>query len=280
MDPSFAKKCARTYPDFIPEFQTYSHLEHICYDLIEFKMQCLWIIERCLSKPGQSRSLQKLAEFNLYNYFFEPEYNFNSVNLSEEFFEFYGKYFNNFNKMCQVWTFGLSIQLEYLAPYDPSTLRNFIGLCSFVKMAQMNNLFCKKENLSTLINLVCNLIQMFIFILSGSSNNCDLKYKHNEGICLRICVYFVRFVAELIMPEEADMIINTLTSSEEKSRVQGSVKRLVRVANEQGLRLWQFVFRADLIKRLPHEIISEYVYEGNFVFIINWLIIREWSLSK
>lgn len=260
-------------------------------------MQCLWIIERVLAKKETEPSfchnssgrehMSRLAMFNLYSYFFEPEYVFSHTDVPEEFFNFYSQYFHNFRKMCDLWSFGLSIQLEYLDPFHQSTLRNWIGLMSFLKLSQLNGLFSKEAGREShwgdLSELAVKLLKMCSFMLCRSSSvdffrdtdvfmyrtrysdgytrlNSDgmKKYEYNRDVFLRICIYLIRFLAEHLRPEKKDADPNW-------TRVEDMIRGLVRTigaCREMSSKCWQFVFKNDLLKRLPFELISEFIYEG------------------
>ena len=90
--------------------------------------------------------------------------------IPEQFFDFYAPYLANFGKMADLWSFGLSIQLEYLEPWHESTLRNFIGICSFLKLCQLSGLFARgSEQLKELCGLVIRLLRMCTWMVEPSN---------------------------------------------------------------------------------------------------------------
>ena len=84
------------------------------------------------------------------------------------------------------------------------------------------------------------------------------KFEHNRETFLRICVYLVRFVSEHLGSESG-------LDQGDWMCVVSLVRLLVRQIGGCGAmayKCWQFVFKNDLLKRLPFQITSEFVYEG------------------
>lgn len=158
---------------------------------------------------------------------------------------------------------------------------------SFLKLSQLNGLFVKEAGTEShrgdLGELSAKLLKMCSFTLGQSSYvdffrdtdvfvyrtrqsgghtrlNSDgmTKYEHNRDVFLRICVYLIRFLAEHLRPEKTNVDPNW-------TRVEALIRGLVRTigaCREMSSKCWLFVFKNDLLKRLPFELISEFVYEG------------------
>lgn len=254
-------------------------------------MQSLWIIERTLSKNRLSvklPALSQIAVFNLYSYFFEPEHMFNDYDVSEEFFECYENYFKNLKKMTEVWLFGITLQVEYLPPMNKSTLRNFIGLLSFIKLAQIDGLFDSNhdENREILAELLCNILKLISMIVNDNATFTDKKLfkfrtpgdpttstikqqensESNQKCLLRIFVYVVRFAAQFI---GNNMSRSMSFSSEKTLEIKYLVKVLMARINRNksmAVSVCKNAFRNNLLRRI-NSIPSEFVYEGNILFV-------------
>lgn len=223
---SLPEKNIRKIDGFLSEFKNYEDLNKIQQDVIEFKMQSLWIVDRMLTQFPSITEYHTLADFNFYDFFEMNNKSEITNTIQLERSTQRSNYIKNFKRLCKLWIFGLSIQMEYLDVLHSSILRNVIGLICLIKLCEEKNLFkassikFNEDNIvlgETLIKLlkVCifELTSCGIMVQNGDINYDDL-FEHrlskptkpakktttdsnltNSDFLLRITVYLIRLVA-------------------------------------------------------------------------------------
>jgi ankyrin repeat protein len=274
------EKNIRKIDGFLAEFKNYQDLEKIKQDVIEFKMQSLLIIDRMLTEYPDINEYYTLVDFNIYDFFEVNKREFLYATQLEKSAR-RSNYVKNFKRLCKLWIFGLSIQIEYLDVLHTSILRNIIGLICFIKLCEENNLFKANSNKFNEDNHVLGetlskLLKICIFELIScgimTQNNEDMinyddlfddrlfkpvkpikkiktddSYLTNSDYLLRITVYLIRLIAQLNQDSILDNQIQMI-----------KLKYLIGIIVSQKLNskilnttLFELCVENNLIKHLP-----------------------------
>ena len=284
---SLSAKKIRKLNSFLDEFKNYDDLNKIQLDIIEFKMQSLWIIDRMLNEYPTVKEYYTLTDFNFYDFF---EMNNNG---SENYLPTLDRstqrnnYVKNFKRMCKLWIFGLGIQIEYLEAMHSSILRNMIGLICFIKIAQEANTFkagSNKFNEENIIlgEMLIKLLKVCIFELtnagimaqssSGDINYDDLfenrlneiqkptkkvngeNFTSNSDLLLRITVYIIRLISQLSL----DSMLSQTHMIQIKYLISLIVAKKLNTKNLNST-LYGLSVKNNLLKRLPID--SDFTYD-------------------
>ena len=215
-------------------------------------MKSFWLIERLLDTLSPKiNSINKLAEFSLYNYFFEE----NSISKQIELTNF------RLDKLCHVWQFGLSIQAKHLSPLHVSTLDNMVGLLCVLKVCHINFMFDFKSpdfcnNAYTIGNTLIQLHKICLIELDKLKPHL-LENHSNCTIFLKIITYIIRFTSlfyysqNFFLPDQKKNMSCLIRDILEHLDMHKSVATCV----------WQWAFRDNLLKCLHLDTSSKYFYD-------------------
>jgi ankyrin repeat protein len=276
---SLPAKKIRKLNSFLDEFKNYDDLNKIQLDIIEFKMQSLWIIDRMLTEYPSIKDYYTLTDFNFYD-FFEMNNKLSDTYMPAlDRSTYRGNYIRNFKRLCKLWIFGLGIQIEYLETMHNSILRNIIGLICFIKISQEAGTFKAstgkfiEENI-ILGEILIKLLKVCIFELtnagimspssSGDINYEDLfenrlsptqkptkrvvgeNYTSNSDFLLRITVYIIRLISRL----NQDSMLSQTHMIQMRYLISLIVAKKLNSTN-LNTTLYGLSVKNNLLKRLP-----------------------------